>query len=166
MNDKTIANKRETTLPERTRIPMSLPVLKLSVPDIPGYHLHWMRGDPARIMQAQRAGYEFVEQDEVNVVNTGLADDAGSNGSTDLGTRVSLSAGGDVDAQGQPERLYLMKIKQEWWEEDQSVLADKNEQLAAVMRGEGVGGETYIPDAHKKTVKSMFSKKCKEVLNG
>jgi hypothetical protein len=158
-NDKTIANSRETTLPTRTRVPMSLPQLKLAVPEIPGYHLHWMRGDPARIAQAQRAGYEFVEEDEVNVYNSGLANDMESNGSTDLGTRVSLSAGSDVGQDGQPERLYLMKLKQEFWEEDQKVLADKNEEKAAALRGEAAGDHAYIPDAHKKSVQNMFTKK-------
>jgi hypothetical protein len=157
------ANPWEKTEESRTRIPMSLPQLKLSVPDIPGYHLHWMRGDPARIAQAQKAGYEFVEPDEVNVANTGLADDASATGNTDMGTRVSIVAGGE-DGQGQAERLYLMKIKEEWWLADQEVLADRNEQVAASLRGDNVrsmedSANVYIPDAHKSSVKNMFTRK-------
>lgn len=151
---------------ERTRIPMSLPQLKLAVPEIPGYHLHWMIGTPSRIAQAQRAGYEFVENDEVDVVNTGLADDVSKHGSTDMGSRVSLVAGSDVGADGNEQRLYLMKIKQEWWEADQQVLEDRNEQVAASLRG-GVetgnnpnGTESrYIPDAHRKNVANLFTPK-------
>lgn len=147
---------------EGSRIPMSLPILKLDVPEIPGYHLHWMRGDAARLNQAQRAGYTFVEQDEVDLVATGLADDANASGNTDLGTRVSISAGGN-DEQGQNQRLYLMKLPLEYWEEDQKALEDRNEQIAAALRGgtpEGTAIEgAYIPEAHRKQVANLFTPK-------
>jgi hypothetical protein len=50
----------KTEMDERSRVPMSLPTLKLAVPEIPGFYCHWMRGDPMRMQQAQRAGYVFV----------------------------------------------------------------------------------------------------------
>jgi len=159
MNDKTIANTRQTRITESGRIPMSLPILKLAVPDIPGYHTHWMRGDAARIHQARKAGYEFVENDEVDMANMDLAGGDDVSGNTDLGTRVSISAGSEIGKDGQPERLILMKIRQEWWEADQAILGDKQEELAATMRGEGVGGESYIPEHAKKTVSTMFTRK-------
>ena len=151
---------------ERTRIPMSLPVQKLAVPDIPGYHLHWMLGTPSRLAQALKAGYEFVDGSEVEVISTGLADSSTANGNTDLGSRVSVIAGADTGADGQEQRLYLMKIKQEWFDEDQRALANRNEDIARALRGgydtdsNPHGSENrYIPDAHRKGVANLFTPK-------
>jgi len=160
------ANEVETSMTTRTRVPMSLPMLKLEVPEIPRYHLHWMRGDAQRIAQAQRAGYEFVDNDEIDVNNSGLADDASASGNQDMGTRVSLVSGGASTHDGQPGRLYLMKIKEEFWQEDQKVIEDRNEELAQVMRGgdvPGVQGDglSYVPKAHKQSVATMFTRKNK-----
>lgn len=157
------ANKRETKTEARERIPMSLPMQKLSVPDIPGYHLHWMRGDATRINQALRAGYEFVEPEEVSLANFGLADDASQSGNTDMGTRVSIGSGQRED--GTEERLYLMKIKEEWWQEDQKKLEDRNEQIAATLRGghpdagQNDDSQRYVPEAHRKGVANLFMPK-------
>jgi len=163
-NNNSPANARVTSTEARSRIPMSLPVQKLAVPEIPGYHLHWMRGDAARIMQAQRAGYTFVSQEEVELANVGIANDAEESGNTDMGTRVSIVSGGDLDSGGQPERLYLMKLPQEHWEEDQKVLADRNEGIAEALRGgstpdNGSPEGGYIPKAHKRTVENLFTRK-------
>ena len=151
---------------ERTRIPMSLPQQKLSVPDIPGYHLHWMNGNPGRISQALAAGYEFVEPGEVEVNNFGLADNAGADGNTDMGTRVSIVSGQDVGQDGQANRLYLMKIRQDWWGEDQAKLEDRNEQIATTLRGGADVGNNpngsenrYVPESHKKNVAELFTRK-------
>jgi len=156
---------REEKKEERTRIPMSVPQQKLSVPDIPGYHLHWMNGNPSRISQALKAGYEFVDPEEVDVVNSGLADSASAHGSTDLGSRVSLSAGSSLDDNGGEQRLYLMKIRQEWWNDDQRKLEDRNEEIAASLRGGAINNsadgaeQRYIPDAHRKGVAEIFQRK-------
>lgn len=148
------------------RVPMSMPQQKLSVPDIPGYHLHWMSGEPSRIAQALKAGYEFVDPEDTAVNNFGLADDASKSGNSDMGSRVSIIAGSDTGADGQAPRLYLMKIKQEWWEEDQQILESRNEQVAASLRGgQDVSAnqygtdQRYIPDAHRKGVASLFTPK-------
>lgn len=122
-----------------TRIPMTLPTLKLSVPDIPGYVLQWHIDHGGQIQRAQRAGWEFVEPSEIEVMNTGLGSDQALHGSTDLGTRVSLH--GSAGENGQSERLYLMKQKQQWWDEDRKILADRNESVAAAIRGGSIGSE-------------------------
>jgi len=124
-----------TKLREPDRIPMSVPNQKLAVPDIPGYHLHWMLGTPERISQAQRAGYRFVEQDEVNVSRHGIADDLSQNGSTDMGSQVSVVAGGHASNGGQPTRLILMKLPIEYWNEDQKALESKSDALVEALRG-------------------------------
>jgi|CryBogDrversion2_7_1035282.scaffolds.fasta_scaffold12597_3 hypothetical protein len=160
------ANSFEKSAVDKKRIPMSTAQLKLSVPEIPGYHLHWMMGTPSRIAQAMKGGYTFVESDEVDVVNTGLADDASKNGNTDMGSRVSLVAGSDTGEDGKEQRLYLMKIPLEYWEEDQQALESKNEQIASTLRGGGdVGGNPngsdnrYVPEANRKAVANMFTPK-------
>lgn len=158
------ANSVEKTTADRQRVPMSLPMQKLAVPDIPGYHLHWMNGTPARIGQALKAGYEFVDPDEVNIANFGLADDASKSGNSDMGSRVSVGSG--TDEKGGEARLYLMKIKEEWWQEDQKRLESRNEQIAATIRGGsldgGPGGDNthnYIPEANRKSVANLFTPK-------
>jgi hypothetical protein len=125
-----------------------------------------MIGTPSRLAQAVKAGYEFVDPEEVDVVSTGLADSASAQGSTDMGSRVSVLAGGDSGDDGREQRLYLMKLKQEWWDADQKVLEDRNEQVAASLRGGAVPGgnpngteNQYIPDQHRKGVSDLFTRK-------
>jgi len=101
------------------RVPMSSGQQKLSVPEIPGFHLHWMRGTPDRLQAALQGGYEFVSLEETRQTNLTLGGDAKKSGNTDMGTRVSHISGGDAIVDGQPERLYLMKIREEWWQEDE-----------------------------------------------
>lgn len=139
------ANAVGKPVEERKRVPMTLPMLKLEVPEIPGYHLHWMRGTPDRIAQAEKAGYEFVDESEVDINNTSLGGDATKSGNTDLGSRVSQIAGEEIGADGQPIRLILMKQKLEWYEEDQKILQRRNDSIAdtllAGMQSGTVGGQ-------------------------
>lgn len=152
---------------ERSRVPMSLPHLKLAVPEIPGYHLHWMNGTPSRIAQAMKAGYEFVDPEEVDIINTGLADPVSKSGNTDLGSRVSIVAGADIGADGAEQRLYLMKIKQEWFDEDQRGLEERNEETARSLRGGNPDSDTnpygkeqrYIPEGNRRGVENLFTPK-------
>lgn len=149
---------------ERTRIPMSVPQQKLAVPDIPGFHLHWMLGTQERLNQALKAGYQFVDQGEVEVNNRGLADSSTDDGSTDLGSRVTVVAGGDTSSDGQPVSLVLMKLRLEWWNDDQKKLEEKSDQLAASLRsGKPLPGDTgatehrYVDPNRTRT--NMFTPK-------
>jgi len=163
------SNTNPASLPQRqdrTRVPMSMPSQKLSVPDIPGYHLHWMASNPGRIAQALKAGYTFVDPDEADVTNTGIADSASASGNTDMGSRVSIVAGRDAGEDGKEQRLYLMKIPLEFWEQDQQALEDRNEQVAATLRGGNdiaanqYGSENrYIPESARKSVANLFTPK-------
>lgn len=136
------------TAAERKRIPMSAPVQKLEVPEIPGYHLHWMRGTPDRLEQAQNAGYEFVDRKEVKVNSVGLGSPTAISGSTDLGSRVSVVAGGGDSEGGQATRMYLMKIKLELWNEDQASLQRRNDSVADALTY-GVLGKAQTADANE-----------------
>ena len=139
------ANRPGKTTEERKRIPMSVPVQKLEVPEIPGYHLHWFRGDAARIQRAMDGGYERVLDHEIMLNNVSLGGNSGVSGNTDMGSGVSVIAGKELDHTGQPIRMVLMKIKQEWYEEDQKLVEQRNDQVADSITG-GVAGAAAAAD--------------------
>lgn len=137
------ANKR-IDVSDKTRIPMNNAEQKLSVPEIPGYNLHWMMGTPSRIEQALRSGYTFVEHEETDLKNLDLAGDARHSGNSDLGTRVSMLAspvGGNLGDDGQPLRLYLMKLPLEWHKEDQRKHEERELKFREAITHGAVGTE-------------------------
>lgn len=129
---------------ERKRIPMSVPVQRLEAPEIPGYHLHWFMGSPERLQRALDGGYEFVDSKELKINNVSIGGDSAVSGNTDMGSRVSIVSGQEVGKDGQPTRLILMKIKQEWYEEDQKLVEARNEQVASALRGGLLGAEQDV----------------------
>jgi len=135
------ATRPGATNPERKRIPMSVPVQRLEAPSIPGYHLHWFNGTEERLARAQAAGYEFVNADEVKVNSVGLGNESTQSGNTDLGSQVSVVAGSEIGRDGQPMRMILMKIKQEWYEEDQKLVDARSAQVANALTGGMLGSE-------------------------
>lgn len=103
----------------KQRVSMSAPSLKMQVDCPDGYVCYWFNDYPGRVQRAIQAGYEFVDPEEVNVALTCYADDPAISGNTDLGSRVSLVVG---EYQGHPLRAYYMKIREEWYKEDQEAL--------------------------------------------
>ena len=152
---------------ERKRIPMSVPVQKLEAADIPGYHLHWFNGTPERLQRALDGGYEFVDARDVQINNVSLGGDSAVSGNTDMGSRVSVVSGTEIGRDGQPVRLVLMKIKQEWYEEDQKLAEQRNERVAASVRGGMFGAEKDAPgdtqhryvDKARTTLPDLFKPK-------
>ena len=140
MNPASVPEKRVN---EADFIPMSVPQLRLAVPEKPGWHRHWfVRKNVAR---ALKAGYTFVDQDDVEINNPDVAGEISTSGSTDLGTRVSMLAGGFVEGTTEPDRLYLMEMPQERRDRHAAMLEEVNERIAAALRGGlptpgGVGG--------------------------
>lgn len=132
---------RSATNAERKRIPMSVPVQKLEAPDIPGYHLHWFQGTPERLQRALDGGYEFVDEREMQINNVSLGGDSTKSGNTDMGSRVSVVSGHEVGKDGQPTRLILMKIKLEWYEEDQKLVDQRNARVADSLTSGAIGAE-------------------------
>ena len=139
------ATVNESNIAERKRVPMSVPVSRLTAPDIPGYHLHWFIGSAERLQRALDGGYEFVDEREMKINNVSLGSTSTASGNTDMGSRVSVVSGQEVGKDGQPTRLILMKIRQEWWEEDQKLVENRNEQVAAALRGGLLGAEQDAP---------------------
>lgn len=111
-SNKKASRKRETR-PERT--PMGGTRQKLSVANQdPNYVYRWVKDvkDGARINQALEAGYEFVQREEVGDVGEGDV----NTGNRDLNSYVSQHGGVEND---KSFRLYLMRIKKKWYDEDQ-----------------------------------------------
>ena len=122
-------------------IPMSVPTLRLQVPAKPGFFRYWFRGDAARIQRAMQAGYKFVDQSEVNVNNFDLGGNASNSGSTDMGSRVSVTSGDETDSNGNPNRLYLMEIPNHLYEKGQEYLTHRNDEVAKALRSGLLGAD-------------------------
>lgn len=138
MSDNVANEKKKFELPEGYQ-PMGGVAAKLAVPEKPGYQRRWFKGTAGRIQQAQRAGYRFVDPEEVGTNNFDLGGDAKASGNTDLGnSRVSVVAGADGEG-GQSLRMYLMEIPNELYEHGRSFMAERNESIAATIRGDGIG---------------------------
>jgi hypothetical protein len=118
--------------------PMTTQQLRLEVPERPGWHRRWFRGNPGRLARAQQAGYRFVDEKDCDVNNHDLAGDSTAAGSTDLGSRVSVISG-ESGQGGQPTRMYLMECPMELYEHGRSILEQRNDQVAAALRGGTVG---------------------------
>lgn len=146
LNPSNRSNEKSTA--ERKRIPMSVPIQRLEAPDIPGYHLHWFNGTAERIQRAQDGGYEFVDARELRLNNASLGGDSTQSGNTDMGSQVSVVSGEDLGRDGQPNRMILMKIKQEWYEEDQKLLEDRNSAIAQSLL-QGTTGAQQAADSRE-----------------
>lgn len=145
-------------------IPMGMTELQLSVPEIEGFKIYWFADRPGRISRAQRQGWEFVMDDEVEVMNfKTIAGSVLDNGNQDLGSRVSVYGGSDD--QGRSVGLYLMKLPEQRWKELEAFRESQSDRTIDAILGGRVaspGGETadqshrYSPAAIKNTI---FAKK-------
>ena len=149
----------------RARVPMSVPLRKLEVPEIEGYHLHWVK--ESNIPRALQAYYEFVEENEVPINQRSPGTDTEVSGNTDLGSRISLGAG--IGADGKPERLYLMKLAQEYWLADRAQIDGRNASiLGGIFRGEKIinqspagqsRGDNSMDYVDLERTKALFSRR-------
>jgi len=108
---------------------------KISVrTQIEGYHLHVFTDTGGRIKEAVDSGYEFVKPDEVGGVSENVISRNG-----DLGERIRYLV--NPRAEGTEQYGYLMKIRQEWYEEDQAELQSKNNRIDAAIRKGKITGD-------------------------
>ena len=108
---------------------------------IDGYHLHIFTDNGSRIQEALDNGYEFVQPTEIGGVSENVVSRNG-----DLGDRIRYLV--NPRAEGTEQYGYLMKQRQEWYEEDQRALQTKNSQVdAAIKRGKITGDNPsfYVP---------------------
>jgi hypothetical protein len=126
LNQKAVLTKRPP------RVPMSEIRQRLQVAPMPGWRLYWFKDD--NVPAAVDAYYEFVKRGEVALNPNGIGTDSSQSGNTDLGTNVSIIAG--QNAAGQPVRLNLMKLKMEYYEEDQRAIEKRNSTILQAIFGD------------------------------
>lgn len=132
----------------RERMPFNNFTKKMDVylpPDgelVRDYHLHKFVDRGGRIDRAKAAGYEFVYKHEVAIDNENVANR--EHGMDDV---VSWISG--TSEKGDAEVTYLMKIRKEYWDEDQAAIqAQVDATDAAIRRG-------TIGNTQKSYVKSI-----------
>ena len=94
---------------------------------IPGYHLHIFNDEPGRIQTAIDGGWEFVKPEEVGGVGERV-----TSVNTDLGDKVRYLVG--VGEKGDGLYAYLMKIREDWWQEDQEEMQKRNDIVDDAIR--------------------------------
>lgn len=102
-----------------TRKPFGSMDQKLAWPPIKGHHLHWFNDIPGRLDRAKEAGYEHVKDADGKTVSRIVG---------------SASEGGGL-------RAYLMKIPQEWYDEDMKLEQKRIDELDGDLRRGRVAGE-------------------------
>lgn len=124
-----VVSPEEKRAAARTRRPMGVPRKKLEVPEIKGYHVHVINDTAGRLQAALDGGYEFVEPQDAPGFGSGDV----VPGNSDLGKRVSRIVGKNGD--GSPLRAYVMKIRLEWYDEDQKRKDAVNDKTDEAIRG-------------------------------
>jgi len=106
--------------------------------EIPGYRLYGFVDLDGRLELAQQAGYEFVKPGEVKVGARVVAD-------KDADGRISWHSGTRED--GSSYRTYLMKIEQEYWEENQQEIQDQVDSMESQIKAGTINNveSRYIP---------------------
>jgi hypothetical protein len=113
-----------------------------------------------------RAGYTFVEQSELPGYEYNSAHVTGTEGNSDLGSRVSVVAGGYDDDSKQSLRLYLMKLPDEFREADNAARDAEGMEFIGELRSNvnpnnQTSGDTsnrYVPDVGMMRADSAKSK--------
>lgn len=127
------------------RTPLGARRMKLTVPEEykdPGYVYRFINDSGMRIPQAEDGGYEKVYNRDIPVGEDSMDRGRG------VGSAVRVYVG--TDRIGEPMYAYLMRIKKEWYEEDQ---AEKQKAVdlvdAQIKRGKTPGTNvenSYIPE--------------------
>ena len=131
-----------------SRVPFGQHKLKLQLSDIDrealdskGFVTRWVNDVGGRLNQAQAGGWAFVDPEEA----TSLGASAVHDPNTSLGKQVRqvVSKGKD------PIFAYLMKIRKEFYDEDQKAKMDEIDEMEqGLIQGEAGGakvGQTYLP---------------------
>lgn len=126
------------------RVPMGVAVLKLDVPQAvndPEHVYRWINDKPGRIQRARTGGWEFVEDPGMQV-GTGS-----ETRNSQQDSRVSQVVGKNEN--GTPLVAFLMRIKREWYHEDQETKQASIDEVENTIKGgrykEGAGDGRYIP---------------------
>lgn len=130
-----LAERQESAVQRRKRIPMTMVSRKLQTPELPGFYLHWINGEPDRIAKALNADYTFVQKDELPGYTLELGEQTAISGSAGMANAISVVAGG-TGQDNQALRLYLMKLPQELRDEDLQARDDEGQKLIDALRND------------------------------
>ena len=122
MTEKTPRNARVTRKPLTQRGPQAI-----SGDKDPNYFYRFVNDTGSRVQNFKQAGYEMVTEEEL-IVGDNRVFDASNLGS---GKRVISNDG---------TTSYLMRIKREWYDEDQKVKADSITEQEAAMKQDASQG--------------------------
>ena len=96
----------------------------------PGYVYRIVNDIEDRVQSLQKMGYEIVNDKGVTVGDKRIANP------TQEGSPVKVSVGQGVQA-------YVMRQKQEWFDEDQKVKNARNDELEAQMKQDAIDAKFY-----------------------
>jgi hypothetical protein len=96
----------------------------------PGYVYRIVNDTDDRVQTLQEMGYEIVTDSKVSVGDKRIANP------TQEGSPIKVSVGQGVNA-------YIMRQKQEWFDEDQAAKNAKNDELEAQMKREAKDSGFY-----------------------
>lgn len=118
---------------------------------VPGHVMYWFSDTDGRVERAQTGGWEFVTRED------GVSVPGGNSGaeSSDLANRFRVVMGQKEN--GDPMYGYLMKIKQEWYAEDQEDIHNENQRrMEALVHDGGEGANSvenrYVPKGRKQAL--------------
>lgn len=135
MNNKIEPRERQLRQ-KQVRIPPGQPRLKLKVeglkPNERGYF-----AKPEQFEELLEGGYQLVHKDGIEVGTDKM-------GNTDLGSLVSRSSGSDGG------RLYLMKIRKDWYEENQRAKQGQITDNENQMLNPGDTQNQYVPGGRNR----------------
>lgn len=120
--------KRERTSFNSSRMRLNIDL----IPEVAQeYHVRWFNDQDDRLSRATRGGWEFITQNELE----GHVGDKEVHGdSSDLNGRVSKVVGKDGTV------AYALKLRNEFWEEDQAEQAARNDLVDEAIRAGQSGG--------------------------
>lgn len=149
----------ETAERKPRRTPLGVARRKLSLDaQIAGHRCRWINDEGDRVLQALNGGYEHVTKDELKELGV-LIGDSDVVKNEDLGSLVSKVVG--TNDNGQPKRAYLMKIRNEFYKEDQMAKQAELDEVDRALREGGqfrkdIGDSAYRRDEHK--IRSNFNR--------
>jgi hypothetical protein len=133
------ARKQEQEKGKRVRVPMGARRSRLQLSDKEakalkdaGYVTRWVNDQDGRVERALSGGYVFVDPSEALSIGQSEI----TQGNSDLGDKVSK-----IVSRGEPIiRAYFMKIKQEYYDEDQATKEKVNARVDEALSGNEAGG--------------------------
>jgi hypothetical protein len=133
---RSVADRETETVRSQAQRPrrnsIGVPRLTLAVKfEIPGHHLCWMNDD-GNVESALDSGYEFVTRGETEL------EDGVTPSNVDMSDRIKQKVG--TTQQGDILYAYLMKIKNEWHEEDMATIEAQNKQVEDAIASGSING--------------------------